>query len=1383
MERKGRSGNDGLSIRAPESCRDAASLCPVHLGWCLPRSPPFSSEDGGLPPPGNHLNGGQNTTFPSGPNVGGRISFGENVSKDPDKYGATINTSNASRYAGPQCVCRQLDFNLEFPHSVHVSASHNRFVEPVQVKGSATAMQLELPIRNAAPYGPPKSKNNRRGAVSCSCDSHHEENRRGFSSVNSDDNFLSISKISHKPNPNCATDTDSKPFGQKLREGTSRKENVSPDTTKPIPVFEAKGTAGYNFGLPLSSPLVPKNKYVGGQRIRVCVRKRPLTRAECRRGQADVVTTTPGEDCVIVRESKEAVDLSEYILQHKFYFDQVFGEGSSNEEVYQTTAFPLVQHMLNGGKATCFAYGQTGAGKTHTMLGSSPGEPGLYVLAVRDIFAHLSTTHTHSSLLVYASFFEIYCGQLYDLLDSRKRLFAREDGQKVVHISGLRNVRVDSVSSVLKVISQGTAERTQGVSGVNPLSSRSHAVLQIQLRGPNQQTGGRMWFVDLAGSERASDAKEPDRQTRMEGAEINQSLLALKECIRSLDKDESHTPFRQSKLTQVLKDSFIGNSLTCMIASISPGHQATEHTLNTLRYADRVKELKGQAEVRGRRRCKTGPFSKHNRSSSNVGTPKKATKLSETIEPNTPARFHTAGVFLRLTPKYSRCEEETQSKGRRQKILESEKPVRGWLANGERESWTKEADEEEGRRMTRGNSDSHHYVREKSTRAAPALKPQTGQRKHKEQTCEDNLTFMVKECGFHRRKKDNSPPEWIEEERICEVERQRERDLKKADTEKMRHLKQYHQHLQQSVPSLSSSVHFVPSFRCPSSPSSTQDSLSSFLPSSRLSFVTHMDHSLREILDEYAATGGADVDNDGPISLHRGETQVQPLTSTNHCENDAGAGSSNRLNDGWRLDESESERKRLVEERARRGEKRLAVRKQAWRAQVEEAVAESANRTANGKSSNVNVQLSDCWGLKDQRGTSVVRPNASDFSDKDMWRAAQTDSAHYDLVHQRAPAERPLSPSCNELLISDKLHESPFESANAKRDNILQNTPEAVSSNNHRERKNSFVANASEGQFPYAQSATSPVSSTRNGCIQPTDCAVYTHSCNHTAKISTFPQDETNVDSLSISLLHVDQQAAATSFLHSTNLVDSGVKTGEELVEDEDASDVAKMNLLDASDNVTLTEQQKYTKIAVSGNDANKSRISGFRQQKNQLFNNTATASPLQPPTCVSVLTPLLHIGNNSSPAAHNPAECASKSSSITREKSSISAGHLNRAPSHYSCNSNVLPKPKNAAKSTSNQEIRPTMHLFTTDGSEYTKWCVVEAHLEQLKQMEAFCHKEGKLLWRQHKMAFGEYVQKLAEILEGKARCLHSMRAQLQPFLTASPSSKQGNTHFHTVM
>uniref|UniRef100_A0A2K6FXN4 Kinesin family member 24 n=1 Tax=Propithecus coquereli TaxID=379532 RepID=A0A2K6FXN4_PROCO len=157
---------------------------------------------------------------------------------------------------------------------------------------------------------------------------------------------------------------------------------------------------------------------------------------------------------------------------------------------------------------------------------------------------------------------------------------------------------VDLTQYILQVILKGSKERSTGATGVNADSSRSHAIIQIQIKDSAKRTFGRISFIDLAGSERAADARDSDRQTKMEGAEINQSLLALKECIRALDQEHTHTPFRQSKLTQVLKDSFIGDAKTCMIANISPSHVATEHTLNTLRYADRVKELK-----KGIKRC------------------------------------------------------------------------------------------------------------------------------------------------------------------------------------------------------------------------------------------------------------------------------------------------------------------------------------------------------------------------------------------------------------------------------------------------------------------------------------------------------------------------------------------------------------------------------------------------------------------------------------------------------------------------------------------------------------------------------------------------------------------------------------------------------------
>uniref|UniRef100_A0A8D0GUR2 Kinesin-like protein KIF24 n=1 Tax=Sphenodon punctatus TaxID=8508 RepID=A0A8D0GUR2_SPHPU len=366
------------------------------------------------------------------------------------------------------------------------------------------------------------------------------------------------------------------------------------DAEVPI-VQRVTHTSGYNYGVPHSwirpNAAEKETPWTENDKIRVCVRKRPLGLREERRGEVNILSVEDRET-LLLHEKKEAVDLTQYILQHVFYFDEVFGEACTNQDVYMKTAHPLIQHIFNGGNATCFAYGQTGAGKTYTMIGTHQN-PGLYALAAKDIFRQLNTSsQPRRDLRVLISFYEIYCGQLYDLLNRRKRLFAREDSKHVVQIVGLREVHVDTVGLLLEVILKGGKERSTGATGVNSDSSRSHAIIQIQIKDSANRTFGRISFIDLAGSERAADARDSDRQTKMEGAEINQSLLALKECIRALDQEHDHTPFRQSKLTQVLKDSFIGNSKTCMIANVSPSHIATEHTLNTLRYADRVKELK-----------------------------------------------------------------------------------------------------------------------------------------------------------------------------------------------------------------------------------------------------------------------------------------------------------------------------------------------------------------------------------------------------------------------------------------------------------------------------------------------------------------------------------------------------------------------------------------------------------------------------------------------------------------------------------------------------------------------------------------------------------------------------------------------------------------------
>nr|XP_025952560.1 kinesin-like protein KIF2C isoform X2 [Dromaius novaehollandiae] len=331
-------------------------------------------------------------------------------------------------------------------------------------------------------------------------------------------------------------------------------------------------------------------------RICVCVRKRPLNKQELLKKECDVITV-PSKCVLLVHEPKLKVDLTKYLETQAFRFDFSFDESSSNEMVYRFTARPLVQTIFEGGKATCFAYGQTGSGKTHTMGGDFSGRAqnaskGIYAFASQDVFLLLSQPkYRNQDLEVYVTFFEIYNGKVFDLLNKKAKLRVLEDGKQQVQVVGLQERQVGCAEDVIRMIEMGSACRTSGQTFANASSSRSHACFQIILRRRGKMLG-KFSLVDLAGNERGADTSSADRQTRMEGAEINKSLLALKECIRALGQNKSHTPFRESKLTQVLRDSFIGtNSRTCMIAMISPGMSSCEYTLNTLRYADRVKEL------------------------------------------------------------------------------------------------------------------------------------------------------------------------------------------------------------------------------------------------------------------------------------------------------------------------------------------------------------------------------------------------------------------------------------------------------------------------------------------------------------------------------------------------------------------------------------------------------------------------------------------------------------------------------------------------------------------------------------------------------------------------------------------------------------------------
>ncbi|XP_061338537.1 kinesin-like protein KIN-13B [Gastrolobium bilobum] len=360
------------------------------------------------------------------------------------------------------------------------------------------------------------------------------------------------------------------------------------DDSEPYMLSKQTGRARAPENLLKSLP-ADKEKSSSVAKIKVVVRKRPMNKKELAKNEEDIIETY--SNSLTVHETKLKVDLTQYVEKHEFVFDAVLNEEVTNDEVYHETVEPIVPIIFDRTKATCFAYGQTGSGKTYTM------KP-LPLKASRDILRLMHHTYRNQGFQLFVSFFEIYGGKLFDLLNDRKKLCMREDGKQQVCIVGLQEYRVSDVEDIKELIEKGSAARSTGTTGANEESSRSHAILQLAIKRSvdgNQSKPprgvGKLSFIDLAGSERGADTTDNDKQTRIEGAEINKSLLALKECIRALDNDQGHIPFRGSKLTEVLRDSFVGNSRTVMISCISPSSGSCEHTLNTLRYADRVKSL------------------------------------------------------------------------------------------------------------------------------------------------------------------------------------------------------------------------------------------------------------------------------------------------------------------------------------------------------------------------------------------------------------------------------------------------------------------------------------------------------------------------------------------------------------------------------------------------------------------------------------------------------------------------------------------------------------------------------------------------------------------------------------------------------------------------
>jgi len=335
---------------------------------------------------------------------------------------------------------------------------------------------------------------------------------------------------------------------------------------------------------------------VGNSKIFVVVRKRPLSKKEQANGEIDNITCLNPK--ITVHECKIKVDgITKYLEDHHFYFDNTFAENESTQEIYDYTVGPMIEMVLNKGIVTCFAYGQTGSGKTYTMKG-------IENLAINHLFEECQNMYgENNNLSFYISFFEIYGGRLYDLLNNKNKLQVLDDQNGKTQIYGLQEIYAGSPDEMRMIIDKGNSIRTTHNTVTNATSSRSHAICNIVIKEKNKKNKynffGKLSLVDLAGSERAQETQSNNRVRRAEGAEINKSLLALKECIRALQarknsgNSEIHVPFRASKLTHVLRDSFVSKndkSKIIMISCINPSYISSNHTINTLRYSDRLKE-------------------------------------------------------------------------------------------------------------------------------------------------------------------------------------------------------------------------------------------------------------------------------------------------------------------------------------------------------------------------------------------------------------------------------------------------------------------------------------------------------------------------------------------------------------------------------------------------------------------------------------------------------------------------------------------------------------------------------------------------------------------------------------------------------------------------
>eukprot|EP01135_Chromosphaera_perkinsii_P002471 Nk52_evm77s223 gene=Nk52_evmTU77s223 len=341
------------------------------------------------------------------------------------------------------------------------------------------------------------------------------------------------------------------------------------------------------------------------QNVKVVIRCRPLMEKEVQDGYETIVKmdSTLGQVTVTNPNPKPGIE-----PKRSFTFDAVFDPQSKQVDVYNSVARPIVDSCIEGYNGTIFAYGQTGTGKTFTMEGvrDVPELRGIIPNSFAHIFGFIAGAETSTRFLVRASYMEIYMEEIRDLLSktSKKKLDLRENPDVGVYVKDLSTFVVKSADEIERIMTIGNKNRAVGSTNMNERSSRSHAIFTVTIErcelGVDEKDHirvGKLNLVDLAGSERQAKTGATGDRLK-EATKINLSLSTLGNVISALvDGKSTHVPYRDSKLTRLLQDSLGGNSKTVMIANIGPASYNYDEGFNTLRYANRAKNIKNKPRI------------------------------------------------------------------------------------------------------------------------------------------------------------------------------------------------------------------------------------------------------------------------------------------------------------------------------------------------------------------------------------------------------------------------------------------------------------------------------------------------------------------------------------------------------------------------------------------------------------------------------------------------------------------------------------------------------------------------------------------------------------------------------------------------------------------